>query len=113
MVAVPVGHLVTAVFYRLQARRHAVAHCGRAYVLTGLVFFVLPCRIGRPVHGLTLVIATALPLFVLAWTERSWAVLAFAVPFLAMTVLASRSSLCRNELYRFGLGPHGSAGSYV
>ena len=85
----PVGHLVTAVFYRLQARRHAVAHCGRAYVLTGLVFFVLPCRIGRPVHGLTLVIATALPLFVLAWTERSWALLAFAVPFLAMTVLAN------------------------
>ena len=112
VVAVPVGHLVIAVFNRLQARRQGVAHCGRAYVLTGLVFFVLPCRIGLPVHGLTLVIATALPLFVLAWTERSWALLAFAVPFLAMTVLAN-FRYAANELYRFGLGPHGSAGSYV
>jgi hypothetical protein len=80
--------------------------------LTGLVFFVLLCRIGLPIHGLTLVIAIALPLFVLAWTERSWALLAFAVPFLAMTVLAN-FRYAANELSRFGLGPHGSAGSSV
>lgn len=112
VVAVPVGYLVIAGFYRLQARRQGVAHCGRAYVLTGLVFFVLLCRIGLPIHGLTLVIAIALPLFVLAWTERSWALLAFAVPFLAMTVLAN-FRYAANELSRFGLGPHGSAGSSV
>jgi hypothetical protein len=111
VVAVPVAYVVIAVFYWMQARRRRVSHVGRAYVLTGFGVFVVLCPLRLPIQGTTLLIAIALPLFVLARTERSLALLAFAVPFLAITVLAN-FRYGANALYRFGLGHHGSAGSY-
>jgi hypothetical protein len=95
----------------MQAHRRKVSHIGRAYVLTRLGVFVVLCPLRLPIPGTTLLIAIALPLFVLARTERSFALLAFAVPFLAITVLAN-FRYGANALYRFGLGHHGSAGSY-
>lgn len=117
LVAGPMGYVLTAGFYWLQARRRGVATSIRAYVLTGLGLFVLLVAISTPlipvpvhgnllVRGLTPLLAVALGLFVLARVERSWALLAFAVPFLALCVTANLYDM-ENVVYRLGLGPAG------
>ena len=117
LVAGPMGYVLTAVFYWLQARRRGVATSIRAYVLTGLGLFALLVAISTPlipvpvhgnllVRGLTPLLAVALGLFVLARVERSWALLAFAVPFLALCVTANLYDM-ENVVYRLGLGSAG------
>ncbi|MHB1475560.1 MAG: hypothetical protein ACYDDU_18110 [Dermatophilaceae bacterium] len=117
LVATPVGYVLTAGFYWLQARRRGVATSIRAYVLTGLGLFALLVATSTPVvrvsfpgdltiRGLTPLIAVALGLFVLARVERSWALLAFAVPFLALSVAANLYNM-ENVVYRLGLGSAG------
>lgn len=117
LVAGPMAYLVTAGFYWLQARRRGVATSSRAYVLTGLGLFALLVATSTPlipvpvhgnllVRGLTPLLAVALGLFVLARVERSWALLAFAVPFLALCVTANLYDMA-NLTYRLGLGSAG------
>jgi len=117
LVAGPLGYLATAVFYRLRARRRGVATSTRAYVLTGLLLFVLLVTVSTavipvPVHGnllirgLTPLMAVALGLFALARVECSWALLGFAVPFLALTVVANLYDM-ENLVHSFGLGSAG------
>ena len=117
LVAGPMGYVLTAGFYWLQARRRGVATSIRAYVLTGLGLFALLVAISTPlipvpvhgnllVRGLTPLLAVALGLFVLARVERSWALLAFAVPFLALCVTANLYDM-ENVVYRLGLGSAG------
>lgn len=117
LVATPVGYVLTAGFYWLQARRRGVATSIRAYVLTGLGLFALLVATSTPVvrvsfpgdltiRGLTPLIAVALGLFVLARVERSWALLAFAVPFLTLSVAANLYNM-ENVVYRLGLGSAG------
>ena len=60
LVAGPMGYVLTAGFYWLQARRRGVATSIRAYVLTGLGLFILLVAISTPlipvpVHGNLLV----------------------------------------------------------
>lgn len=113
LVAGPLGYVVTAGFYWLKARRRGVATSSRAYVLTGLGLFALLVATSTPVipvpvpgdltiRGFTPLLAVALGLFVLARVERSWALLAFAVPFLALTVAANLYDMV-NVAYRLGL----------
>ena len=115
LVAGPLGYVVTAGFYWLLARRRGVATSSRAYVLTGLGLFALLVAtsvIGASlpgdltIRGLTPLIAVALGLFVLAKTERSWALAAFALPFLVLTMVANLYDMA-NVMYRLGLGPAG------
>ena len=117
LVAGPLGYVLTAGFYLLQARRRGVATSIRAYVLTGLGLFALLVAISTPlipvpvhgnllVRGLTPLLAVALGLFVLARVERSWALLAFAVPFLALCVTANLYDM-ENVVYRLGLSSAG------
>lgn len=117
LVAGPMAYLVTAGFYWLHARRRGVATSSRAYVLTGLGLFALLVVTSTPlipvpvhgnllVRGLTPLLAVALGLFVLASVERSWALLAFAVPFLALCVTANLYDMA-NVTYRLGLGSTG------
>jgi len=117
LVAGPMAYLVTAGFYWLHARRRGVATSSRAYVLTGLGLFALLVATSTPlipipvpgdliVRGLTPLLAVALGLFVLARIERSWALLAFAVPFLALTVVANLYDM-ENVAYRLGFGSAG------
>ena len=117
LVAGPLGYVLTAGFYWLQARRRGVATSIRAYVLTGLGLFALLVAISTPlipvpvhgnllVRGLTPLLAVALGLFVLARVERSWPLLAFAVPFLALCVTANLYDM-ENVVYRLGLSSAG------
>jgi len=117
LVAGPMGYVLTAGFYWLQARRRGVATSIRAYVLTGLGLFALLVAISTPlipvpvhgnllVRGLTPLLAVALGLFVLARVERSWALLVFAVPFLALCVTANLYDM-ENVVYGLGLGSAG------
>jgi hypothetical protein len=115
LVATPLGYVLTAGFYWLRARRQGVATSTRAYVLTGLGLFALLVAtsvigVSLPgdltIRGLTPLIAVALGLFVLARVERSWALLAFAVPFLALNVGANLYNM-ENVVYRLGLGSAG------
>ena len=117
LVAGPLGYVLTAGFYWLQARRRGVATSIRAYVLTGLGLFALLVAISTPlipvpvhgnllVRGLTPLLAVALGLFVLARVERSWALLVFAVPFLALCVTANLYDM-ENVVHRLGLSSAG------
>lgn len=117
LVAGPMAYLATAGFYWLHARRRGVATSTRAYVLAGLGLFSLLVVTSTPlipipvpgdlmVRGLTPLLAVSLGLFVLARIERSWALLAFAVPFFALTVVANLYDMA-NVAYRLGFGSAG------
>ena len=117
LVAGPMAYLATAGFYWLHARRRGVATSIKAYVLTGLGLFALLVATSTPlipipvpgdlmVRGLTPLLAVDLGLFVLARIERSWALLAFAVPFFALTVVANLYDMA-NVAYRLGFGSAG------
>ena len=98
LVAGPMAYLVTAGFYWLRA--------GRRWVATSTPLIPIPVPGDLMVRGLTPLLAVALGLFVLARIERSWALLAFAVPFLALTVVANLYDM-ENVAYRLGVGSAG------
>jgi hypothetical protein len=117
LVAGPLAFVLTAGFYWMRARRRGVATSSKAYVLSGLGLFALLVATSNPmfrvpipgdltIRGLTPLFVVALGLFVLVRAERSWALLAFAVPFLALTVLANLYDMV-NIVYRLGISSAG------
>ena len=113
MVALVLAYAVIAGFYVLRARRRGVGARIRPYVLAGIAGLVLVAVIwpvqqhlgslqsqsnfqaALVVHGLNPLLAISLALFVLAWAERNGALLAFAVCYLAATLLANYSDVPR------------------
>jgi hypothetical protein len=113
MVALVLAYAVIAGFYVLRARRRGVGARIRPYVLAGIAGLVLVAvlwpvqqhlgslqsqsnfQAALVVHGLNPLLAISLALFVLAWAERNGALLAFAVCYLAATLLANYSDVPR------------------
>ncbi len=113
MVALVLAYAVIAGFYVLRARRRGVGARIRPYVLAGIAGLILVAVIwpvqqhlgslqsqsnfqaALVVHGLNPLLAISLALFVLAWAERNGALLAFAVCYLAATLLANYSDVPR------------------
>jgi hypothetical protein len=98
MVALAGAYVVIAGFYVLRARRRGVGARIGPYVIAGLagvalvaVLWLAQRYLGSQsrypsalvVHGLNPLLAIGLALFVLAWAERSWALLVFAAANLA------------------------------
>ncbi len=105
-VALILAYVLIAGFYVLQARRRGVGARIRPYVVAGIAAALLDAalwpvqqQLGRAyinspsqtaelaVHGLNPLLTIGLALFVLAWAERSRALLAFAVVYLAAALL--------------------------
>jgi hypothetical protein len=93
-----VAYLVITGFYVLRARRRGVGARIGPYVIAGLAGVALVAVLwlaqrylasqsrypsALVVHGLNPLLAIGLALFVLAWVERSWALLVFAAANLA------------------------------
>jgi hypothetical protein len=113
MAALVLAYAVIAGFYVLRARRRGVGARIRPYVLAGIAGLILVALIwpvqqhlgslqsqsnfqaALVVHGLNPLLAISLALFVLAWAERNGALLAFAVCYLAATLLANYSDIPR------------------
>ena len=113
MAALVLAYAVIAGFYVLRARRRGVGARIRPYVLAGIAGLILVALIwpvqqhlgslqsqsnfqaALVVHGLNPLLAISLALFVLAWAERNGALLAFAVCYLAATLLANYSDVPR------------------
>jgi hypothetical protein len=113
MGALVLAYAVIAGFYVLRARRRGVGARIRPYVLAGIAGLILVAVIwpvqqhlgslqsqsnfqaALVVHGLNPLLAISLALFVLAWAERNGALLAFAVCYLAATLLANYSDVPR------------------
>jgi hypothetical protein len=98
VVALAAAYAVIAGFYLLRARRRGVGARIRPYVMAGIcgvaliaVLWLVQRYLGSQnrypsalvVHGLNPLLTIGLALFVLAWAERSWALLAFAAVNLA------------------------------
>ena len=113
-VALVLAYVVIAGFYVLRARRHGVGARIRPYVVAGIAAVVLDAALwpvqqslGKSyvkapsqtaqlaVHGLNPLIAIGLALFVLAWVERSRALLVFAAVYLAAALLPRLYSVTR------------------
>jgi hypothetical protein len=113
-VALVLAYVVIAGFYVLRARSHGVGARIRPYVVAGIAAVVLDAAlwpvqqalgksyVNAPsqtaqlaVHGLNPLIAIGLALFVLAWVERSWALLVFAAVYLAAALLPGLYSVTR------------------
>lgn len=113
-VALLLAYIVIAGFYVLRARRRGVGARIRPYVIAGVAGLILDAALwpvqqalGQAyvhshnqadilvVHGLNPLLAIGLALFVLAWVERSWALLAFAVGYLAAALAPSLYSITR------------------
>lgn len=111
-VALILAYVLIAGFYVLRARRRGVGARIRPYVVAGIAAVVLDAalypvqqHLGRAyinspsqtadlaVHGLNPLLAIGLALFVLAWAERSRALLAFAVAYLAAALLPGLTSI--------------------
>jgi hypothetical protein len=104
--ALVLTYVVIAGFYVVRARSRGVGARIRPYVVAGIAAIVLEAalwpvqqRLGRAyinspsqaaqlaIHGLNPLLAIGLALFVLAWVERSWALLVFAAAYLAAALL--------------------------
>lgn len=98
VVALAAAYAVIAGFFVLRARRRGVGARIRPYILAGIAGVMLVAVLwlaqhylanqsrypsALVVHGLNPLLTIGLALFVLAWVERSWALLAFAVANLA------------------------------
>jgi hypothetical protein len=123
MVALVLAYAVIAGFYVLRARRRGVGARIRPYVLAGIAGLILVAVIwpvqqhlgslqsqsnfqaALVVHGLNPLLAISLALFVLAWAERNGALLAFAVCYLAATLLANYSDVPRRLFEDLGWVP--------
>ena len=111
-VALVLAYVLIAGFYVLRARRRGVGARIRPYVAAGIAAVVLDAallpvqqHLGRAyinspsqttelaVHGLNPLLAIGVALFVLAWVERSRALLAFAVAYLAAALLPGLHSI--------------------
>jgi hypothetical protein len=100
MITLPLAYAAIAGFYVLRARRRGVGTRIVPYVAAGLagLAVVAACwplqrdlESGYPValvvHGLNPLFAIGMALFVLAWVERNWALLAFAAGYLVTALL--------------------------
>lgn len=100
MISLPVAYAVIAGFYVVRARRRGVGTRILPYVTAGLAGLVLVAAcwplqrslqasypVALVVHGLNPLFAIGMALFVLAWVERNWALLAFAAGYLAVALL--------------------------
>lgn len=101
MVALPGAYVVITGFSVLRARRRGVGTRIRPYAIAGIagvalvaVLWLAQRYLGNQsrypsalvVHGLNPLLTIGLALFVLAWVERSWALLVFAAGNLAAVV---------------------------
>jgi hypothetical protein len=110
MIALVLAYVVIAGFYVLRARSRGVGTRILPYVIAGIAGLILVAALwpvqqslghhhdfqaALVVHGLNPLLAIGLALFVLAWVERNWALLVFAVGYLAAALLANFSDLGR------------------
>jgi hypothetical protein len=102
LVALPLGYVLSVLFYRRRASRLGVAGSARTYAAVGvalLAFQVAISAVGRLHYGgmfnrgLTPLVTVALGLFVLAWAERSPTLGLFAATFLGLILLAPFSGI--------------------
>lgn len=120
MIALVLAYAVIAGFYRLRARQRGVGSRVRPYVTAGIAGLILLAafwpvqqhlssmrsgQVALAVHGLNPLLAIGLALFVLAWVERNWALLAFAGCYLAAVLLASFSDIVRRLPAELGWVP--------
>jgi hypothetical protein len=105
LVALLLAYIVIAAFYRRRAMRRGLASPIRPYVVAGAVIAVVlaavtlwrvthagAASLTPPSHDFLYGLAgpqagIGLALLVLAWAERSWAVLAFSVGYLAVVLV--------------------------
>jgi len=112
VVALVLAYVVIAGFYVLRARRRGVGARTLPYVIAGIAGVILVAalwlvqryldnhlqshyQVTVVVHGRNPLFAIGVALFVLAWVERSWALLVFAVCYLAAVLLPYLYSLTR------------------
>jgi hypothetical protein len=112
--ALVLAYAVIAGFYLVRARRRGVGARILPYVMAGIAAVVLYAALWAvqqhlvkaylqsrnqtamlAVHGLNPLLAIGMALFVLAWTERSWALLVFAAGYLAAALLPNLYSITR------------------
>jgi hypothetical protein len=110
LIALPAGYLATAAYFRWRAGRAGVARRYLPFVVAGLallVLLVVSQTKGIVLHpnlwirGLGPLLTVALGLLILAIADRSRALAAIVVVFLAITVLVSLYDVI-NILYRLG-----------
>ena len=101
--ALILAYLAIAGFYVLKARRRGVGTRIRPYVIAGIAGLILVAALwlvqrylghlqsrypsALVVHGLNPLLAIAIALIVLAWVERSWALLVFAACYLVAVLV--------------------------
>lgn len=99
LIGAPLAYLLTVAYYWFKARRQGVATSTKGFVLAGLGLFGLlvvlsAVGLALPVGdtaspGLLPLVTFGVGFCVLAWAERSWGLGAFAVCFLALTVVVN------------------------
>jgi hypothetical protein len=121
LIALPLGYVATAMYFRRRAQRTGVEGRTRPYVLTGLGLFLFLVLISPGFgsflrvpaqliawqqwpffQGLTPLLTIALGLFVLAGVERSAGLAAFSVAFLGVAIMCNTYNV-ENLFYRLGL----------
>jgi hypothetical protein len=119
LVALPLGYLATALYYRLRARRRGVGGRAWPYVATGigllavLVFTAVPLflpLVFLSLRGLAALLTVAVGLFVLASLERSRVLAGVATAFAVLAVAVNLYNF-ENVVHRLGVGlPYEASG---
>jgi len=123
LAAIAVGLTLTGLWYRRHGRKVGVVTPSRGYLITGAVLVVLSLlpwlflELGHSflilmpgdlfIRGTFPLVIIALGFWMLAWAERSWALLAIVAVYTASALLASLYNI-ENVLFRLGWHPAGS-----
>jgi len=122
LAAIAAGLTLTGLWYRWHGRKVGVVTPSRGYLITAAVLVVLSLlpwlvsELSRSflfllpgdllIRGTFPLVIVALGLWVLAWAERSWALLVIVVVYTASALLASLYDI-ENVLFRLGWNPVG------